>query len=231
MEFALNLNNERVHASCADKDQDYICPLCRKKVVLRRGEINVVHFAHQSKCDDNWKYDMSEWHSEWQQQFPKRNQEVVVDINGEKHRADVIACGYVIEFQHSPITADEFDERNKFYLSNGKKVIWIFDLSDEFEASRIRCNEEWSRTDDNGGKYSWRYPKRFLQNYLPQRDKNIIVFFQLFDSKHAERDEFYMERVIWAINEDGHSNFKRFFTSYYPANATELLKFIKEKKL
>ena len=121
MEFALNHNSERIHATDANKQDEYICPLCRKKVVLRKGEVNIDHFAHQSKCDDTWKYDMSAWHSEWQQQFPKRNQEVVIEFNDEKHRADVMACGYVIEFQHSPITADEFNERNNFYLNYGKK--------------------------------------------------------------------------------------------------------------
>lgn len=162
MEFALNHNSERIHATDANKQDEYICPLCRKKVVLRKGEVNIDHFAHQSKCDDTWKYDMSAWHSEWQQQFPKRNQEVVIEFNGEKHRADVMACGYVIEFQRSPITADEFNERNNFYLSYGKKVIWIFDFTDEFEDGRIDYYEEWSSNNDNGGKFKWSYPKRFL---------------------------------------------------------------------
>ena len=162
MEFALNHNSERIHATDANKQDEYICPLCRKKVVLRKGEVNVDHFAHQSKCDDTWKYDMSAWHSEWQQQFPKRNQEVVIEFESEKHRADVMACGYVIEFQHSPITADEFNERNNFYLNYGKKVIWIFDFTDEFEDGRIDCYEEWSSNNDNGGKFKWSYPKRFL---------------------------------------------------------------------
>ena len=199
--------------------------------MLRRGEVNVDHFAHQLKCDDTWKYDMSAWHSEWQRQFPKRNQEVVIEFDGEKHRADVMACGYVIEFQHSPITADEFNKRNHFYLNYGKKVIWIFDFSDEFKDGRIDCYDEWSSNNDNGGKFKWSYPKRFLQNYLPQRDMDIIVFFQFSDSKHAERDEPYIEHVTWAIEKDCCSNFKRFSTSYYPGNFTELLEWIKEHKL
>jgi len=231
MEFALNQSNDRVHAIDAAKQDEYYCPLCHKKVVLRKGQVNIDHFAHQSKCDDTWNYDMSVWHSEWQQQFPKRNQEVVVEFNGEKHRADVMACGYVIEFQHSPITADEFNVRNQFYLNYGKKVIWIFDLSDEFKSGRISCYEEWSSNNDNGGKFKWKYSKRFLQSYLPQDNKDIIVFFQFFDSKHSNSDEAYIERVIWAIKENGFSDFKRFYTSYCPGNFLELIEAIKEHKL
>lgn len=231
MEFALNHNNERIHVSKANKTEEYFCPICHKKVVLRKGQTNIAHFAHQSNCDDSWHYDMSEWHSEWQNQFPKKNQEFVVEHNGEKHRADVMACGYAIEFQHSPITAEEFDERNEFYLSYGKKVIWVFDFIDEVESGRIDWYDEWSKNNDKGAKFKWSYPKRFLQSYLPQDNKNITVFFQFSDSKHSDKEECYIERVIWAIKEDGFSNFKRFVTSCYPGNSFELLEWIKQQKL
>ena len=125
MEFAVDCTGKRIHASEAIKEKEYFCPLCDNKVILRQGEINIEHFAHIKKCDDNWHYDMSEWHLEWQKQFPKNNREVVMEHNGEKHRADVLACGYVIEFQHSSITAEEFNERNRFYLSTLKKELDI----------------------------------------------------------------------------------------------------------
>lgn len=59
----------------------------------------------------------------------------------------------------------------------------------------------------------------------------LLCFFQFSESKHSNRDEFYIERVTWAIQEDTLSNFKRFCTSYYPGNAFELLEWIKEHKL
>ena len=105
-------------------------------------------------------------------------------------------------------------------------------MTDEFDDGRIECYDEWSRKKDHGGKFRWKYPKRFLQYYLPQNDKDIIVFFQFGDSNHTARDEKYLERVIWAIeDDDGYSNFKRFFTSYYPGNFIELLECVKERKL
>lgn len=231
MEFALNCENKKVHASNADKTQEYFCPICHGKVIPRQGEINIEHFAHIAKCDDRWNYDMSKWHSKWQAQFPKKNQEVVIEFNGEKHRADVMACGYVIEFQHSAITAKEFNERNEFYLRYGKKVIWIFDFEDEFDCENIECYDEWSQNNDDGGKYSWKYSKRFLKDYLPQKNKDIIVFFQFAESNHSQNEATYIERVIWAIEEDGYSNFKRFITSYYPGTFIELIEWIKAKKL
>ena len=59
--------------------------------------------------------------------------------NGEKdekkHRADVLINGYVIEFQHSPISRDEIKERNEFYTNCGYKVIWVFDANDKIKNS------------------------------------------------------------------------------------------------
>jgi len=64
---------------------------------------------------------MSDWHKAWQSIFPLKNQEVPLPFDKPCHRADVLAYGYVIEFQHSPISVEEFDERNLFYTSLEKK--------------------------------------------------------------------------------------------------------------
>lgn len=232
MEFALDLKGLRVSAHNADKEADYICPICRRKVFPRQGKTNVDHFAHEVRCNDSWTYEeMSEWHREWQSQFPCNNREVVVELNGERHRTDVMAYGYAVEFQHSTITAEEFDRRNDFYLRYGKKVIWIFDAVDEYSSDKMQCYDGWSSKGDNGGKYSWRYPKRFLKGFIPQKDKNIIVFFQIADSQHEDREASYIERITWAIEEEGESKFTRFCTSYYPGNKSELLAWMKDGKL
>ena len=231
MEFAINCAGERIHASDADKCEEYVCPSCRQKVIPRQGERNIYHFAHLSSCEDHWHYDMSEWHSRWQSQFDVDDREIVINHLGQKHRADITTNGYVIEFQHSPITAAEFAERNSFYRSYGQKVVWVFDFVKEYRGKYIECYEEWHRCNDNGGKYRWAYAKSFLQSFIPQNNKDVIVFFQLLEEDHSDTESSYMERVIWAIDEYGASNFKRFFTSYYPGNATELLEWIQEGKL
>ena len=69
---------------------------------------------------------MSEWHYQWQNQFPLINQENVFTLNGRTHRADVFINKTVIEFQHSPISKNEFEDRNRFYNGLGFYVIWIF---------------------------------------------------------------------------------------------------------
>ena len=60
---------------------------------------------------------MSDWHYDWQNQFPVDNQEIVFTKDNKIHRADVFINNTVIEFQHSPITEAEFNDRNNFYKS------------------------------------------------------------------------------------------------------------------
>ena len=156
MEYALTADHHRVHAFDAEKGQAYYCPVCGNQVIPRQGEVNSWHFAHVTSCMDDWKYDMSEWHRGWQSRFPENVREIVVEHRGECHRADILMGGYVIEFQHSPISAGEFERRNKFYTRAGYKVIWVFDETYAFG------NEYISSSLDDENKFVWKWPNRVL---------------------------------------------------------------------
>lgn len=259
-----------------EKNEEYICPVCGSKLIVRNGSINIPHFAHvrNNHCD-SFSSDISKWHLDWQNVFPKGNQEVVMsfDISEHdyiiagyeyrfsdqlenelgcssfsadffekkmeyikepskmmhiKHRADVLACGYVIEFQHSPISSSEFNERNWFYMLCGKKVIWIFDFIEEYNDGQIICYDEWSSSNDKGGKYKWKYSSKTFNSFVPQDQNNVTVFFQLFNELNDAEDSL-IEKVTWCIPDD--VGFKRFCTSYYPTNKTEFRDWIEKRKL
>ena len=200
-------------------DKRYYCPLCKTELRIKNGNINTSHFAHISvgECD-TFTYDMSEWHREWQKEFEIENREVVIEKDGIKHRADVCINDYVVEFQHSRISQKEFDARNDFYTSAGYKVIWIFDFIDEYGIHKMDCYGEWDSKYGNGGKYSWKNPCRFMENWNPRTEKNVMIFFQLSDMEEVG----YFEKVTWVIEQYGYSDFRRFFTSYYPSDIREL---------
>ena len=163
MFVGLDINDNRVDVCDADKSSDYFCPICHEKLRVREGKINVKHFSHISKvnCDD-FSSDMSEWHRKWQEQFPLKNREVIIEHNGEKHRADILAYGHVLEFQHSPISGEEFNRRNKFYTAAGKKVVWIFDFIEEHKNEKMECYDEWQIGSMNGGKWYWCQAGNFI---------------------------------------------------------------------
>ncbi|MBQ4272258.1 MAG: hypothetical protein IJB95_01195, partial [Clostridia bacterium] len=137
MFIAYDESKKRVDINDADKSKQYYCPICGEKLIIKAKDSLAVkrHFAHKkgAECLDTWQHDMSEWHYNWQCQFPEEYREVVVEKDEKKHRADVLINGYVIEFQHSPISRVEIKERNEFYTNCGYKVIWVFDANDKIK--------------------------------------------------------------------------------------------------
>ena len=177
--IALNANNEKVSIENADKICEYFCPVCNEKLSIKAtNSLSVrAHFAHKkgTECLDDWKHDMSEWHYNWQCQFPEEYREVVVEKDEKKHRADVLINGYVIEFQHSPISRVEIKERNEFYTNCGYKVIWVFDANDKIK----------NKFDNNGSidparlqareRLEW---KRARAEFKDQTCKNVFYFIE-----------------------------------------------------
>ena len=154
---------------------------------------------------DDWKYDLSEWHRGWQSRFPENVREIVVEHRGECHRADILMGGYVIEFQHSPISAGEFERRNKFYTRAGYKVIWVFDETYAFG------NEYISSSLDDENKFVWKWPNRVLASVVPQRSTDIAVVLQLTEDHDDDGCE-WLVKVEWAIvDDDGYADYRRFF--------------------
>ena len=211
MFYALDKDGFRIDAYEANKQDAYICPICGKHVILKRGEINAAHFAHMSDmCEDNWNYDMSEWHRRMQSFFPKESQEVIVTYKGRKHRADILIGDVVLEFQFSPITAAEFEDRNKFFKKAGYRLAWVFNLSQISEDNLYSSKEK-----DN--MMIWKHPMRIFENvdYLGANNKRFALWFS-FDGdwelgENPEDEYLYMYRVIWAIKDDGKYSMRRFF--------------------
>jgi len=175
MFIANDENNNKISIEQIKQNSSYYCPCCGEPLIIKAKNSLAIrpHFAHKkgSDCDD-FSHDMSEWHLKWQQWFPKEFREVVVENNGEKHRADVLINNTVIEFQHSPITAKEIARRNNFYLSCGYEVIWVFDAEGQIK-NRHRDNIDPSRCTNSD--LCW---KRAKQQFSIPIDKRVSVFIQ-----------------------------------------------------
>ena len=154
---------------------------------MRKGNVRIHHFAHKagSECTDSWQadYDMSDWHMEWQNYYPKGNQEVSCQLGDICHRADVMVDRTVIEFQHSSLSASNFSKRNHFYHDLGYKVIWVFDLIEAYQNEQISYDENTT-----GVHVSWIRPRNTFQ------DSDIL-------SGHIE--------VFFQINQDGEKSLLR----------------------
>ena len=188
MFIAVDKNNRRVEIEDADVKEDYYCPVCNGKLIQKRGANRIHHFAHESGCEcDDWVSDMSEWHKEWQNKFPIECREVVIENKGKKHRADILVNDLVIEFQHSQMQREEFDERNTFYNLAGYRIVWLFDLQEYYSSKRIVIDF------NNENKFRWKWAPGIFDDYSPKNSK-IQVYFQLGP---VSEEDFGIEHLVW----------------------------------
>ena len=174
MFIALDKDNNKISIEQADKNAQYFCPQCGAPLIIKAVDSLAVkaHFAHRKGSDcDSFSHDMSDWHLDWQKKFPIENREVVIEKDGIKHRADVCINNTVIEFQHSPITAEEISQRNEFYLSCGYNMIWIFDANDQL---KNECGDSIDPVRCRSGDLCWKRAKRQFAIKMPPK-VNVFV--------------------------------------------------------
>lgn len=210
----------------AEKGKAYFCPICHQPLIQKRGEQRSYHFAHVgirsggTFCTDHWNYDKTDWHIDWQKRFPDDCCEKIISVGTKKHIADVQINNLVIEFQHSPITLSEFRDRNDFYSTAGFKVVWIFDVSEEWESEKI-VNDGYP-----ANKYTWSYPRKLFRE-MEFKQENASLYFQFSDE--TDEDALVLERVT-----GGYNRFTQFYTDLNHALSIEsFVKYIstEEKKV
>lgn len=143
MQYALK-DNRRVKAT---KGQVANCPMCDGEVVAKCGDINAHHWAHKTADCDSWAEGESDWHIGWKENFPEDCREVVVRRADTVHRADVKVLDWVLEFQRSPITWEEIQEREHFY----ENMVWV------------ACADGWRFEIRDKGSYQtfrWKHPRK-----------------------------------------------------------------------
>lgn len=196
MFIALDCNKNRVSIENVIPGEEYFCPVCGKKLMIRASDSLAVrtHFAHKrgTHCYDDWHHDMSEWHLEWQKKFPEQYREVIIEKDGIKHRADICINNTIIEFQHSPITGEEIAKRNNFYLGCGYQVVWVFDATGQIKNFFEDSIDPMQCRDDD---LCWKRAKsQFSIEILPQ----VIVYLQykthISNSKFLNQD---FDIMLW----------------------------------
>ena len=174
MFVAWDSNENRIYADEFDGKSECFCPCCGESLRLRKGNIRRPHFAHKGNTDCLYGADKdykSEWHIRMQEYFPKETREYrFKDLEtGEIHIADVFieSSNTIIEFQHSPIQAEEYLSRTIFHLNNGRRIVWIFDESKDNQnddRGRFRADDYMCmKYPHTNLQYRWmRQPRKFL---------------------------------------------------------------------
>jgi len=191
--YAIDEEGKRVFVDNANSKEKLFCPICKKTVFPRRGEIRIHHYAHThgQSCNDSWKYeDKTKWHIDWQAMFPEESRECTLsDSTNHRHLADVFLedRNTVIVFQHGSITNKRFDKRNEFFTSLGNKVIWVFDLIENTNQDELSFrNEDIAE---------WQNPLESFKTFK-FKENDVDIFFQIKNEDIEASDGFYLLKVI-----------------------------------
>jgi competence CoiA-like predicted nuclease len=130
-------NQERIKA---EPNKTALCDICGKQLIPKCGSIKVWHWAHRSNNNcDAWSEHETRWHIDWKNEFPKEQQEIVIEkevkidlldghkrnmgfeLHKQKHRADIKINNLIIELQNSSISSEEIIERENYY----GHLIWL----------------------------------------------------------------------------------------------------------
>lgn len=135
MIIALNQDRKYIIAAEANKQQKFLCPGCHERVILRSGEINQKHFAHQTHANcATFAENETAQHLLGKLQLAAKLQpygEVVIEavLPEINQRPDILIKRkeqYIaIEYQCSPISQKRLDERNAGYKSQNIHVVWL----------------------------------------------------------------------------------------------------------
>lgn len=218
--FALDENGNRVHIDDAVRSgKNYTCCFCHEKMIPRKGEKRVHHFAHASNCDcDMWYGNKGEWHRSMQDLFPKECQEVIVEKDGERHIADVClprpdGTKLIVEFQHSDISREEVLRRTLFWNSGDTELIWVFDIRDK--DVRLVPQKFGQRKIYEGDEiYRWMRPKNSL-NDPKIKMRHVTTILEILPQEKTRWIPCSKEHAWCAENQYSVSEGRRLYYPFY----------------
>lgn len=128
------------------------CPLCKSRLIPKIGRCRLPrpHWAHMAGavCDPWAEHDSeTEWHRDWKQVVVPHRREVVLDVGGERHFADIVGAGHtIVEVQRSPITGQVVLERAKFYnnYNERSRLVWVFYATDFASRLAFRADPRYA---------------------------------------------------------------------------------------
>lgn len=142
-EAARGTGHVRCEAKTAQRSGRFVCPDCGGRVILRRGRINVAHFAHwrAERCEGQRGETFAHLKAKQAIVDALRFRDVRADLEysgpfaPKGRRADILVhppgegAPVVIEIQHSSLPLDELEARARDYADFGLAQMWIPFLS------------------------------------------------------------------------------------------------------
>ncbi|MDP4154206.1 MAG: competence protein CoiA family protein [Bacillota bacterium] len=188
------------------KQEEFFCPVCGGKVILKLGDRKIFHFSHlkDRNCSVYFENE-TEYHLEGKLKLYQwlRKQEIpaVLEFYDReiKQRPDILFQynhqKYALEYQCSTISEEVFKQRTENYLTHGYRPLWILggkQLKDQYSASAGITGFQYLflRQSNNG--------KLYIPSFSPDRN-SLQILYSIFpySTKNAllRKSIFSLEKV------------------------------------
>ena len=122
-------------------------------LIAKCGPIKYHHWARETADPDTWHEPETDWHRDWKSHFKPENTEQTITVSGIRHRMDAQtffnSTRYAVEFQHSPISVDEIQQREAGYGN----MIWMFDCVGKLD---------WNISNEGLVRMVWKRPRQSI---------------------------------------------------------------------
>jgi competence protein CoiA len=134
--FCLGDSLEKEKLVMLRKTEEFFCPVCGEKVMMKLGDRKVFHFSHlkDGTCREFFENE-TEYHMEGKLKLYQwlRNQKIpaILEFYDReiKQRPDILFRynneKYALEFQCSTVSEEVFKKRTESYLTHGYTPLWI----------------------------------------------------------------------------------------------------------
>ena len=202
-------------ASAEKKDGPFQCPVCAETAILRKGQLQIHHFAHEPPTECAYGLGESEEHRRckkevWESLRLSLNvSDATLEVPLGEVRSDVSAVingvRVAIEVQLSRLQPETIISRTESYARLGIPVLWLAQWSERLEEERIspRAWELWVHSAYFGRVYYWRYgstvtPVRYraVERYVEASDFRNSDGEELSAGGYFRRSKRYREPII-----------------------------------
>ena len=158
------IDNNIIHIDDFKKDTKPFCRLNHELVAVQIEGDRKSYFRHknQGDMDDN---NMSNFHIEWQRNFPITEvwyPQLEGQLKARRADIEIADTNIIVEIQHSLIKAEDIRCRKDDYKKHNKDIIWIID------GSYVKCEKLYYGGDNTGYliKFDWEWKfKSFKEDY------------------------------------------------------------------
>lgn len=172
------------------KDGPFSCPKCQRETVLRKGRINIPHFAHKPPIYCEYGKGESDLHRRCKEEIFQallkcdglQHCEIEKDLGAVVPDIYIVYSNFkvAIEVQISTLTMDAIIKRTQEYYKRDINVLWLPMFNDNLMQNRY-APKSWEK---------WLHAAYFGQVYYWQHDLSIIPV-------HFDDYQMYVEASYW----------------------------------